>query len=199
MIFIREVLLLVEEMKVYHFIGPKGFSLYPKVLSLRYVNSTGGQQMERKLSISVLLVGILLSLFLIGCGAVINKFVPGGAYEVPQLPKSELAAIQVDTKGGWLQRYKLIAFRINGKLAVRKQIAANAEIAIDEIWVLPGKHDMSVTTIHRHFFDNGTGSTLQIVSKFSADVEAGTTYLLKDDNMLVDANTGEVVSRWKLF
>ena len=199
MIFIREVLLLVEEMKVYHFIGPKGFSLYPKVLSLRYVNSTGGQQMELKLSISVLLVGILLSLFLIGCGAVINKFVPGGAYEVPQLPKSELAAIQVDTKGGWLQRYKLIAFRIDGKLAVRKQIAANAEIAIDEIWVLPGKHDMSVTTIHRHFFDNGTGSTLQIVSKFSADVEAGTTYLLKDDNMLVDANTGEVVSRWKLF
>ena len=58
---------------------------------------------------------------------------------------------------------------------------------------------MSVTTIHRHFFHNDTGSTIQLVSKFSAEVKAGATYLLKDDNKLVDANTGEVVSQWKLF
>jgi hypothetical protein len=165
----------------------------------RYVNSTGGQQMKLKLSIPVLLVGIFLSLFFIGCGTVANQFTPMGEYEAPQLPKSELATIQIDTKGGWLQRYKLIAFGIDGKLAVRKQIDVHEEIAIDEILVLPGKRDMSVTTIHRHFFHNDTGSTIQLVSKFSAEVKAGATYLLKDDNKLVDANTGEIVSQWKLF
>lgn len=155
--------------------------------------------MKLKLSILVLLIGILFSPFFIGCGTVVNQFTPMGAYEAPQLPKSELATIKIDTEGGWLQRYKLIAFQIDGKLAVRKQIDVHKEIAIDEILVLPGKRDMSVTTIHRHFFDNDTGNTIQIVSKFSADVEAGGTYLLKDDNKLVDANTDEVVSQWKLF
>lgn len=161
----------------------------------RYANSTGVQQMKPKLSILTLLAGILLSLPFVGCGVLMPK----GDYEAPQLPKSELATIQLDTKGGWLQRYKLIAFRIDGKLAVRKQIEAHEEIAIDEILVLPGKRNMSVMTIHRHFFENDTGTTSQIWSKFSADVEAGGTYLLKDDNKLVDANTGEVVSQWKLF
>ncbi|RKU19846.1 hypothetical protein C6500_09995 [Candidatus Poribacteria bacterium] len=150
-------------------------------------------------SISILFTGILLSLLFAGCGTVINKFTSEGEYEAPQLPKSELATIKIDTEGGWLQRYKLIAFRIDGKLAVRKQIDAHDEIAINEILVLPGKRDMSVTTIHRHFFDNDTGTTSQIWSKFSADIKAGGTYLLKDDNKLVDANTGEVVSQWKLF
>ena len=151
--------------------------------------------MKPKLSISVLFVSILLSLPFVSCSVFMSK----GTYEAPKLPKSELATIKIDTEGGWLQRYKLIAFRIDGKLAMRRQIEVHEEIAIDEILVLPGKRDMSVTTIHRHFFDNDTGSTIQIVSKFSADVEAGGTYLLKDDNKLVDANTSEVVSQWKLF
>ena len=155
--------------------------------------------MKLKLSIPLLLVGILLSPFFIGCGTFVNQFTPKGEYEAPQLPKSELATIHIDTDGGWLQRYKLIAFRIDGKLAVRKQIDIHEKIAIEGILVLPGKRDMSVTTIHRHFFDNDTGSTIQVVSKFSADVEAGGTYLLKDDNKLIDANTDEVVSQWKLF
>lgn len=150
-------------------------------------------------SISILFTGILLSLLFAGCGTVINTFTSEGEYETPQLPKSELATVKIDTDGGWLQRYKLIAFRIDGKLAVRKQIDTHDEIAIDEILVLPGKRDMSVTTIHRHFFHNDTGTTSQIWSKFSADVKAGGTYLLKDDNKLVDTNTGEVVSQWKLF
>ena len=155
--------------------------------------------MKLVLSVPVLLAGILVSLLFVGCGAGINNFTSEGEYETPQLPKSELATIKIDTEGGWLQRYKLIAFRIDGKLAVRKQIDVHEDIAIDEILVLPGKRDMSVTTIHRHFFANDTGSTTQLVSKFSADVKAGATYLLQDDNKLVEANTGEVVSQWKLF
>ncbi len=164
------------------------------------LNKIGTQwPVKFKSSLLILPLGILLSLPFVGCGTVINKFISESAYEAPQFPKSELATIQIDTEGGWLQRYKLIAFRIDGKLAARKQIDVHEEPAIDEILVLPGKRDMSVTTIHRHFFDNDTGTTTQIVSKFSADVKAGGTYLLKDDNKLVDASTGEVVSQWKLF
>lgn len=166
----------------------------------RYANKIKTQwQVKPKSSISILFTGILLSLLFTGCGTIKSKFTSESEYEVPELPKSELATIQIDTEGGWLQRYKLIAFRIDGKLVVRAQIDVHEEIAIDEILVLPGKRDMSVTTIHRHFFDNDTGTTTQIVSKFSADVKAGDTYLLKDDNRLVNANTGEVVSQWKLF
>ena len=65
-----------------------------------YVNSTRTQQVKQRLSISVLLAGILVSLLFIGCGTVVNKFTPEGEYEAPQLPKSELATIKVDTDGG---------------------------------------------------------------------------------------------------
>ena len=155
--------------------------------------------MKLKLSIPVLLAGILLSLFFIGCGTVINKFMPESEYEAPALPKSELATIQVDTERGWLQRYNLIVFRIDGKLALRKNIEAYEEIAIDEILVTPGKHDMSVMTIHGSFFDEGTRGSVQTTTRFSADVKAGSTYLLRDTSELVDADTDKVVSKSKLF
>lgn len=167
----------------------------------RYANKIKTQwRSKSKSSISILFTGILLSLLFAGCGTIKSKFTSEGEYEAPQLPKSELATIKIDTEGGWLQRYHLIVFRIDGKLAVSQKIDALEKVSIDdEILVLPGKRDMSVTTIHRHFFDNDTGTTSQIWSKFSADVKAGGTNLLKDDNKLVDTNTGEVVSQWKLF
>ncbi len=59
-----------------------------------YINSTRTQQIKPKLSIFILLIGILLSLPFIGCGTL---FVSERVYEVPQLPKSELAIIQIDT------------------------------------------------------------------------------------------------------
>lgn len=161
-----------------------------------YVNSTGGQQMKPKLSILILLASILLSLPFIGCGVIsMSK----GTYEAPKLSKSELATVIIDTDGGWLQRYKLIAFHIDGKLALRRKIKANEEITIGEILVAPGKRDMSVMTIDSSSFDGDARETVQILSKFTADVKAGGTYLLKDDNKLVDVDTDEVVSQWKLF
>ena len=148
-----------------------------------------------KSSILILPLGILLSLPFVGC----SVFMPKGEYKAPQLSKSELATIQIDTERGWLQRYNLIVFRIDGKLALRENIKTDGKIAIDEILVVPGKHDMSVTTIHRSFVDKSIGRTLQTVSWFSADLSAGGTYLLQDDNKLVDASTDKVISQSKLF
>ena len=159
--------------------------------------------MKLKLSISVLLVGIFFSLFFIGCGMVINTFTPERKYEAPQLPKSELATIKIDTEGGWIQRYHLIVFRIDGKLALRKKIEALEKVSIDdEILVAPGKHDMSVLVVYESYHED-TPSDRQIVSRFSADVEAGGTYLLKGEfsgeynfkGRLVDINGDKVVSK----
>ena len=150
--------------------------------------------MKPKLNILILFTGILLSLPFVGCGV----FMPKGAYKAPKLPKSELATIKIDREGGWLQRYNLIALRINGKLALREKIGAYEGGAIDEILVAPGKHDMSMATLHNSF-DGGARSTVQTTSRFSADVKAGGTYLLRDGGELVDANTDKVVSKSKLF
>ena len=166
-------------------------------------NSNGGQQMKLKLGVLVLIVGIFLSLSFIGCGTVINTFTPEGKYEAPKLPKSELATIKIDTEGGWLQRYHLIVFRIDGKLALREKIDALEKVSVDdEILVTPGKHDMSLLVVYEYFHEDTPGNR-QIVSRFSADVEAGSTYLLKGElssefkleSKLVDTNGDKVVSK----
>ncbi len=165
----------------------------------RQVNDSNTHQMNLQLGISALLVVALLSLPFFGCGTVIDNFVIfKGEYVAPELPKSELATIQIDTESGWLQRYKLIVLRIDGKLALRKKIETNADISIDEILVTPGEHDMSLSTILDRF-DGDTRNTVQTMSIFSAEVEAGSTYLLQTDNKLVDAETGKVVSESKIF
>ena len=172
-----------------------------------YVNSTRTQQVKQRLRISVLLAGILVSLLFIGCGTVVNKFTPEGEYEAPQLPKSELATIKIDTDGGWIQRYNLIVFRIDGKLALREKINASEAVSIDEeILVVPGKHEMSMLVVYESFHGD-TPSDRQILSRFFADVEAGSTYLLKGEfggefnftGKLVDTNGDKVVSESKLL
>ena len=160
-----------------------------------YGNSIGGQQMKPKSSILILATGILLSLPFVSCG---TFFMSERAYEVPQLPKSELAIIKIDREGGWHQRYNLIVLRIGGKLALREKIGAYEGDSIDEILVAPGKHDMLMSTIHNSFEDDAR-STIQTTSRFSADVKAGGTYLLRDGGELVDADTDTVVSESKLF
>lgn len=154
--------------------------------------------MKQKLNILILLTGVLVFLPFVGCGTVINKFMPKGEYEAPQLSKSELATIQIDTERGWLQRYNLIVIRINGKLALRKNIKGNEKVAIDEILVAPGKQNISVMTIHT-VFHGDKPETIQTLSRFSADMKVGSIYLLQDDNKLIDADTDRVVSKSKLL
>ena len=165
------------------------------------------RRLKLKSSISIIFTGILLSLLFSGCGIGINKFTSEGEYETPQLPKSELATIRIDTDGGWLQRYNLIVFRVDGKLAVSKNIEAREDISIDdEILVTPGKREMSLLAVYKSFHGD-TPSDRQIVSRFSADLEAGSTYLLTGESssefnfkgILVDANGDKVVSKPKRF
>jgi len=129
-----------------------------------------------------------------------------GEYKAPALPKTELATIQVNTDGGWLQRLDQLALRIDGGLALEKKIDADEEITIKEIVVSPGQHNMSVQIIYRSF-DDVIPQPHQIVTNFSADVKAGGSYLLQGEfsprlngelsfeNWFTDANTGKNVSK----
>ncbi len=142
-----------------------------------YINSTRTQQMKPKLSIFILLTGILLSLPFIGCGTL---FVSERAYEVPQLPKSELAIIQIDTEGEWMQRPDFIVLRIDGRLALSEKIELGKDPAIDEVLVVPGKHNMSLAVIYEAFHEHKLRDR-QILSTLSANVKAGGIYLLRGE------------------
>ena len=133
--------------------------------------------MKPKLSIFILLIGILLSLPFIGCGTL---FVSERVYEVPQLPKSELAIIQIDTEGEWIQRPDLIVLRIDGRLALSEKIELGKDPAIDEVLVVPGKHNMSLAVIYEAFHEHKLRDR-QILSTLSVNVKAGGIYLLRGE------------------
>lgn len=142
-----------------------------------HINHTKTQQMKPKLSILVLLVSILLSLPLAGCGMFL---VQEGEYKVPDLPKSELAIIQIDTEGEWIQRPDLIVLRIDGGLALSEKIELGKDLAIDEVLVVPGKHNMSLAVIYEAFHEHKLRDR-QILSTFSANMKAGGTYILRGE------------------
>lgn len=141
-----------------------------------HINNIRAQQMKPKLSIFILLAGTLLSLSFLGCGV----FMPESEYEPPQLPKSELATIQIDTEGEWIQRPDLIVLRIDGRLALSEKIELGKDLAIDEVLVVPGKHNMSLAVIYEAFHEHKLRDR-QILSTLSADVKAGGVYLLRGE------------------
>ena len=142
-----------------------------------HINGTRTQHLKPKLSIPVLLLSILLSLPFVGCGTL---FMSERAYEVPQLPKSELAIIQIDTDSEWIQRPDLIVLRIDGRLALSAKIELGKDLAIDEVLVVPGKHNMSLAVIYEAFHEHKLRDR-QILSTFSANVKAGGTYILRGE------------------
>ena len=141
-----------------------------------YVNSTATQQMKPKLSVTILFVGTLISLSFVGCGI----FVSEGEYEAPQLPKSELATIKIDTAGEWVQRSDFILLRIDGRLALSEKIELGKDLAIDEVLVVPGKHNMSLAVIYEAFHEHKLRDR-QILSTLSANVKAGGIYFLRGE------------------
>ena len=165
-----------------------------------------GRESNPKLSVSILLTSIFLSLLSISCGRIVNTFVTKGEYKSPALPKVELATIQVDTDEGWLRRLNQFALQIDGRLALEKKIDADEEITTKDILVSPGQHNMSVQIIYESF-DDVIPQPHQIVVNFSADVKAGGSYLLQGElspsldgelsfeSWLADANTGKDVSK----
>ena len=137
----------------------------------------------------------LLIITLIGCGPIItfNKYAP------PDLPKSELATLQIDTTGMWIQqagmhkvKTDLLEVEIDKKLAVRKKNKDNKSISIDDIYVVPGTHNLSVRSIisylNPHIDSNMTKYRvyIQTVVTLSAELKADRTYIVKTNPLHSD-------------
>ncbi|RKU05785.1 hypothetical protein C6501_19490 [Candidatus Poribacteria bacterium] len=141
----------------------------------------------------------MLALSVCGCGTIF----PPEMYVPPDLPKSELAAIKFDTKSPYIKGMNLIEVRINGKRALRQKIEDDKNISIHDVFVAPGKQDMSVTIRHHVWYSWGSSSyNLQTTSTFSVELKSGGTYLVRVARYLdggpfielIDKNTGEVVN-----
>lgn len=155
----------------------------------------------------------LLIITLIGCGPIItfNKYAP------PDLPKSELATLQIDTTGMWIQQagmleveIDLLEVEIDKKLAVRKKIKDNKNISIDDIYVVPGTRNLSARSITYYLdphslYRNKHRVYIQTVVTLSAELKADRTYIVKANLHpdiigvlsieVVDKKTDEVVSQ----
>ena len=148
------------------------------------------------------IVGALLALSACGCGTIF----PPEKYLPPDLPKSELTTIKIDTIGEYMKSVVLIEVRINGKRALRQKIGDNKNISIPDVFVAAGKHDMSVMIRHKvwDYSRRFPVYNLKTISTFSAELKSGGTYLVKVLSPyrhdaapiieLFDENTGEVVS-----
>ena len=140
----------------------------------------------------------------LGCGTAVTR---DGNYITPNLPKSEMATIQIDTDGQWIQGINQVALRINGKLALRKDFTEDTNYMNDDVLVVPGKHTISVLVLTDTYPD-GVRKDLQITTNLSANVKAGITYSLKGnfgnsvDNDLtvefIDTSTDDVISKSKI-
>ena len=141
---------------------------------------------------------IVLLFLLLGCTSTYQQssiLTQESRYQTPDLPKSELATIQIDTD--WIHHNSLFALAINKKVAVRGKIRENN----NEIYVVPGSHEMALLLIN----ETHSGKEQQSASCLSIEVKADTTYLLTaeyendtEDNLcfqLTDTTTQEVVSQ----
>ncbi|RKU29346.1 hypothetical protein C6497_06495 [Candidatus Poribacteria bacterium] len=173
------------------------------MISKKYIQNKKTYQLSRK--ILTLLGLILLSISTLSCG---NLFISETKYVAPELPESEVATIQIDTEGNWIQRTNIIVLRINGKVALRKEIGENKNIKIDDIPVVPGKHNMSILAITESYGENKPHDR-QSMYKFTAELQPNRTYLLKGEYNykseedysfeLINTANDKVVSKSKLF
>ena len=139
----------------------------------------------------------LLSLQLCGCTTTFRQsriLSQESLYQIPDLPKSELATIQIDTN--WIPHKNLYGLAINKKVVLRENIRENN----NEIYVVPGSHDMALLLLT----ERSRTKEQQSASCFSIDVKANTIYQLTaefandiDEALcfqLIDIETQEVVS-----
>ena len=164
--------------------------------------------MNRKSRFSMLWVVAIISLSVLGCGTTtfMGERYSEHSYITPILPKSELATIQIDTQGQWFQRYVHFGMSINKKQVFHEIFMDDNNLSIDDVFVRPGKQDISLLLLTQYDSEYNRGEKHQTVAYYSIDVKAGGTYLLKgelgddcEDEVnfkLIDTDTDQVVSKY---
>ncbi len=118
---------------------------------------------------------VLLTLSVFGCAMIF----PPHPYIPPDLPKTELATIEIDTTSRY--HITLIEVLIDKKLAVRQEIDINKNMSIDDVLVTAGEHNITArfvtaTTPHpRGGIDNRRS---KLTFSYDVELKAGGTYLV---------------------
>lgn len=118
---------------------------------------------------------VLLTSSVSGC----TMFFPPHPYIPPDLPKTELATIEIDTTSEYMKHIRLIEVLIDKKLAVRQEIDINQNISIDDVFVAAGEHNITTvfiaeTSPNRHTYRPKRKQT----TTYDVDFKAGGTYLV---------------------
>ena len=116
---------------------------------------------------------VLLTSSVFGC----TMFFPPHPYIPPDLPKTELATIEIDTTSEY--HITLIEVLIDNKLAVRQEIDIKKNMSIDDVLVTAGEHNITgfvtATSPGRWGSDN---RRCKLTFSFAVDLKAGGTYLV---------------------
>ncbi len=118
---------------------------------------------------------VLLTSSVFGCAMLL----PPHPYIPPDLPKTELATIEIDTTSRY--HITLIELLIDKKLAVRQEIDINKNMSIDDVLVTAGEHNITARFITattprpRRGIDNRRS---KLTFSYDVDLKAGSTYLV---------------------
>ncbi len=118
---------------------------------------------------------VLLTLSVFGCAMIF----PPHPYIPPDLPKTELATIEIDTTSRY--HITLIELLIDKKLAVRQKIDRNKNMSIDDVLVTAGEHNITARFITatspgpRRSIDNRRS---KLTFSYDVDLKAGGTYIV---------------------
>ncbi len=120
---------------------------------------------------------VVLILSMLGC----THIFPVAEYVTPDLPKTELATIEIDTTSECLKHINLIEVLIDKKLAVRQEIDINKNISIDDVLVTAGEHNITarVYTVTLPHWRGGIYKRKgKLTFSYEIDLKAGGTYLV---------------------
>ena len=118
---------------------------------------------------------VLLTSSVSGC----TMFFPPHPYIPPDLPKTELATIEIDTTS----RYHItfIEVRIDNRLAVRQEIDRNKNMSIDDVLVTAGEHNITarfITATSPGRYGGIDNRRSKLTFSYDVDLKAGGTYLV---------------------
>ena len=118
---------------------------------------------------------VLLTSSVSGC----TMFFPPHPYIPPDLPKTELATIEIDTTSQY--HITLIEVRIDKKLAVRQEIDRNKNMSIDDVLVTAGEHNITarfITATSPGRYGGIDNRRSKLTFSYDVDLKAGGTYLV---------------------
>ncbi len=117
----------------------------------------------------------LLALSVFGC----TMIFPPHPYIPPDLPKTELATIEIDTQSEYLKHITSLEVRIDRKLAVRQKIDINKNISIDDVLVTAGEHNITAIFVAETSPNpRDYQPKRKQIATFDVDLKVGGTYLI---------------------